>query len=65
MGARGPERDHETEQRVREIHAQLIDFGFAATNPQIAAVLSIERGTKITPAMVRSRTRRWTQESDP
>jgi hypothetical protein len=65
MGARGPERDHETEQRVREIHAQLIGFGFAATNPQIAAVLSIERGTKITPAMVRSRTRRWTQEPDP
>ena len=65
MGARGPQRDHETEQRVREIHAQLIDFGFSATNPQIAAVLSIERGTKITPAMVRSRTRRWTQEPDP
>ena len=65
MGARGRERDHETEQRVREIHAQLIDFGFSATNPQIAAVLSIERGTKITPAMVRSRTRRWTQKIAP
>ena len=65
MGARGPERDHETEQRVREIHAQLVEFGFAATNPQIAAVLSIERGTKITPAMVRSRKRRWPQEPDP
>lgn len=65
MGARGPQRDEETELRVREIHAQLLEFGFAATNPQIAAVLSIERGTKITPAMVRSRTRRWTQEPDP
>ena len=65
MGSRGPQRDHDTEQRVREIHAQLVEFGFAATNPQIAAVLSIERGTKITPAMVRSRTRRWTQEPDP
>ena len=59
MGSRGPQRDQETELRVREIHAQLVAYGFAATNPQIAAALSIERGTRVTADMVRERRRRW------
>lgn len=65
MGSRGPQRDQETELRVREIHAQLVAFGFAATNPQIAAALSIERGTRVTADMVRARRRRWENAPQP
>ncbi len=64
MGSRGPQRDQDTELRVREIHAQLVAFGFAATNPQIAAALSIERGARVTADMVRARRRRWENDND-
>jgi hypothetical protein len=58
-GARGPERDHATDRRVIEIREQLADWGFAATAPQIAAVLSFERGERVTADAVRARLRHW------
>ena len=58
-GSRGPERDHKTEARIREIHATLVGYGFVRTNPQIAAALSIERGVRVSTDAVRARPRRW------
>lgn len=56
-GARGPERDHATDRRVLEIRAMLKRWKFAATAPQIAAVLSFERGQRVTADAVRARLR--------
>ena len=56
-GGRGPGRDHATDQRVLEIREQLTAWGFAATAPQIAAVLSFERGELVTADAVRARLR--------
>lgn len=56
-GARGPERDHATDRRVLEIRAMLQYWEFAATAPQIAAVLSFERGELVTADAVRARLR--------
>jgi len=57
-GARGPRPDHDTDRRCVAIRDQLRAFGFAANMPQVAAVLSVERGERVTADAVRARFRR-------
>ena len=64
-GARGPERDHDTDRRVLEIREQLAAWGFASTAPQIAVVLSFERGHRTTADSVRARLRHHSKGQSP
>ncbi len=55
MTGRRPDLD--TLARIREIRAQLKEWGHAGTLAQVAAVLSIERGERVTADSVRGRLR--------
>ena len=56
--ARGPIPDHATDRRILEIRDCLKAWGFSGGIAQIAAVLSVERGERVTADAVRARLRR-------
>jgi len=56
-GGRGPAPDHDTDRRCLEIRDCLQAWGFSAGYAQIAAVLSVERGDRVSADSVRARFR--------